>query len=116
MVQIKRKPVPAADVRGGGSPHVDVAALGSQLLGRWADIRIASRALAADPAMQGVLGLSKEEHRERALGQLKYLVKNGQVKLAFPAEYGGLADHGGNLQIPLEVMLDEIVGPELGVD
>jgi acyl-CoA oxidase len=97
MVQIKRKPVPAADVRGGVSPHVDVAALGSQLLGRWADIRIASRALAADPAMQGVLGLSKEEHRERALGQLKYLVKNGQVKLAFPAEYGGLADHGGNL-------------------
>jgi len=97
MVQIKRKPVPAADVLGGVSPNVDVAALGRQLLGRWADIRVASRAVAADPKMQSVLGLSKDEHRERVMGQLKHLVKTGQVKLAFPAEFGGLADHGGNL-------------------
>ncbi len=97
MAQIKRKAVPAADVVGGVTPHVDVATLGRQLLGRWADIRLASRALAADPDMQGVLGLSKDEHRERVLGQLKLLVKNGQVKLAFPTEFGGLADHGGNL-------------------
>ena len=97
MVQIKRKVVPAADVIGGVTPHVDVATLGRQILGRWADIRLASRALAANPDMQGVLGLSKDEHRERVLGQLKLLVKNGQVKLAFPAEFGGLADHGGNL-------------------
>jgi len=68
MVQIKRKPVPAADVLGGVSPNVDVAALGRQLLGRWADIRVASRAVAADPKMQSVLGLSKDEHRERVMG------------------------------------------------
>ncbi|MCF8540707.1 MAG: acyl-CoA dehydrogenase family protein, partial [Aurantimicrobium sp.] len=97
MVQVKRKSAPAPDLLGGASPSVDVAALGRQLMGRWADIRLASRALAADPAMQGVLGLSKEEHRERVLGQLKIMVKNGHVKLAFPPEYGGLADHGGNL-------------------
>ena len=97
MALTKRTAVPPADSHGPVAAHVDVATLGRQLLGRWADIRVASRALVADPKMQGVLGLSKEEHRERVLGQLKLLVKNGQVNLAFPVEYGGLADHGGNL-------------------
>ncbi|CAB4898379.1 unannotated protein [freshwater metagenome] len=97
MVMKASPPVPAADSGVTPALRVDTPALGRYLLGRWADVRTASRALAARPEMQGVLGLSKEDHRARVLDQLKYLVKNGQVSLAFPKEYGGLADHGGNL-------------------
>jgi acyl-CoA oxidase len=76
---------------------VDVELLGRVLLGKWADARLASRALAGRPEMQTVLGLSKEDHRARVLEQLKLLVANGQVLRAFPVEFGGMADHGGNL-------------------
>ena len=67
------------------------------MLGKWADIRLASRELAGRPEMQGIPGLSRDEHRARVLEQLKLLVKHGQVNLSFPAEFGGLEDHGGNL-------------------
>jgi acyl-CoA oxidase len=76
---------------------VNVELLGRVLLGKWADARLASRALAGRPEMQTVLGLSKEDHRARVLEQLKLLVANGQVLRAFPVEFGGMADHGGNL-------------------
>lgn len=87
----------ASDVIETTSGTIDTVALCQDLLGRWADIRLRSRALAAEPEMQGVLGLSKEEHRARVLAQLQRLVDHGQVRLAFPEEFGGLADHGGNL-------------------
>ncbi|MEY2698585.1 MAG: hypothetical protein RL720_541 [Actinomycetota bacterium] len=67
------------------------------LLGKWAEIRLASRELAGRPEMQGIPGLSKDDHRARVLGQLKLLVEHGQVNLSFPAEFGGKEDHGGNL-------------------
>jgi acyl-CoA oxidase len=76
---------------------INVPELSRVLLGRWADARLASRKLAGRPEMQTVLGLSKEDHRARVLGQLKLLVENGQVLRAFPTEFGGLDDHGGNL-------------------
>ncbi len=79
------------------SSRVDHDYLSHYLLGKWADVRLASRELAAQPEMQGIPGLTMDEHRARVLGQLKLLVKNGQVHRAFPATYGGLADHGGNL-------------------
>lgn len=77
--------------------RVDVEQLGRTLLGTWADIRLASRELAKDPALQRIEGLSLEEHRARVFGQLKLLVDNGQVHRAFPASLGGGNDHGGNI-------------------
>jgi acyl-CoA oxidase len=76
---------------------VNVELLGRVLLGKWADARLASRELAGRPEMQTVLGLSTADHRARVLEQLKLLVANGQVLRAFPVEFGGMADHGGNL-------------------
>jgi acyl-CoA oxidase len=76
---------------------VDVALLGRTLLGTWADIRLASRELVKDPALQRIEGLSLEEHRARVLGQLRLLVQNGQVHRAFPEALGGGNDHGGNI-------------------
>jgi acyl-CoA oxidase len=76
---------------------VDVAALGEQLLGRWADIRRHARDLAGREAVQKVEGLTHVEHRARVFGQLKYLVDNNAVHRAFPARLGGSDDHGGNI-------------------
>ncbi|MDQ4046642.1 MAG: acyl-CoA dehydrogenase, partial [Actinomycetota bacterium] len=58
----------------GGRPAVDVAALGEQLLGKWADIRRQARELAARPELHKIEGLTYTEHRKRTLGQLRYLV------------------------------------------
>jgi acyl-CoA oxidase len=85
--------VPAADE----VPAVDVAALGEQLLGKWAGIRLQARALAARPELHKTEGLTHTEHRKRAFGQLKYLVANDAVHRAFPASVGGSDDHGGNV-------------------
>jgi acyl-CoA oxidase len=79
------------------APAVDVAALGAQLLGRWADIRRSARELAGRPEVQRVEGLPMAEHRERVLGQLRYLVENRAVQRAFPSEFGGEDNHGGNI-------------------
>ncbi|MEO8908445.1 MAG: acyl-CoA dehydrogenase family protein, partial [Microbacteriaceae bacterium] len=76
---------------------IDVAALGRQLLGTWADARVAARELSARPEMQRIEGQSYQEHRARVSGQLKLLVENGQVHRAFPMALGGQDDHGGNI-------------------
>src|SRR5687767_5600167 len=81
----------------GGQPSVDVAALGEQLLGKWADIRRQARELAAHPELHKIEGLTHTEHRQRTFGQLRYLVDNGGVHRAFPADLGGSDDHGGNI-------------------
>ncbi|HZJ08100.1 MAG TPA: acyl-CoA dehydrogenase, partial [Trueperaceae bacterium] len=78
-------------------PTVDVARLGRQLLGTWADVRIQARELSARPDMQGIPGLSMHEHRTRVFGQLKVLADNGHVLRAFPTYLGGQDDHGGNV-------------------
>lgn len=88
---------PAASAPPAAQPKVDVESLGRQLLGTWADIRLAARERAADPALQRIEGQSMEEHRERVLGQLKLLVEQGAVHRAFPKELGGHDDHGGNI-------------------
>ncbi len=77
--------------------NVDVAALGEQLLGRWADARRRSREFMKNPAMWRDPALGMDEHRERVLGQLKLLVENGSVHRAFPKKFGGDDDHGGFL-------------------
>ncbi|WP_348789003.1 acyl-CoA dehydrogenase [Leifsonia sp. NPDC080035] len=81
----------------GAAPRVDVEALGRQLLGDWAEVRLASRELAARPEMQKIEGQSVADHRKRVFEQLKLLVEHGQVHRAFPKSVGGAEDHGGNI-------------------
>ena len=82
---------------GSASTRVDVEKLGRQLLGTWAEARLASRALSSRPEMQKVEGLSLEDQRTRTFEQLKLLVANGQVHKAFPKSVGGQEDNGGNI-------------------
>ena len=77
--------------------HVNVVALGRQLLGTWADVRLAAREVTARPEMQRIEGLSMADHRLRVLEQLKILAANGHVHRAFPKYLGGSDDHGGNI-------------------
>ncbi|MDQ0923572.1 acyl-CoA oxidase [Pseudarthrobacter sp. W1I19] len=83
-----------ADARPAG---VDVAALGEQLLGKWAETRRQARDLAARPELHKIEGLTHTEHRARVSAQLKYLVENEAVHRAFPESLGGSDDHGGNI-------------------
>ncbi len=88
-------------------PAIDVAALGQQLMGRWADSRRASRALMRDSAFHRDPTLGMDEHRERVLGQLKLLVERGDVRHAFPAEFGGDDDFGGFIASFEELLLGD---------
>ncbi|WP_253905667.1 acyl-CoA dehydrogenase [Arthrobacter sp. H5] len=76
---------------------VNVAALGEQLLGRWAATRRTARELAGRPEVHRIEGLSPAEHRVRCFDQLHYLVEHQAVHRAFPAALGGSDDHGGNI-------------------
>src|SRR5687768_9476316 len=87
------------------APHVDVAALGRQLLGTWPDIRLAARERAARPDLQRIEGQPMAEHRERVLQQMKILVETQAVHRAFPKELGGADDHGGNIAAFEELVL-----------
>ena len=81
----------------GADPMVDVAALGEQLLGKWAHIRHQAREVAGHPDVQKIEGLHHTEHRARVFEQLKFLVDNNAVHRAFPTRLGGSDDHGGNI-------------------
>ncbi|TAL45864.1 MAG: acyl-CoA dehydrogenase, partial [Salinibacterium sp.] len=84
----------APDAEFPGTPQVDVAALGEQLMGHWASVRRHARELVARPELRRIEGLSMQEHRARVLKQLHILVKEGAVHRAFPKELGGGSDHG----------------------
>ncbi|QNO37631.1 acyl-CoA dehydrogenase family protein [Protaetiibacter sp. SSC-01] len=84
---------------------VDVAWLGEYLLGRWAEDRKASRALASRPEFWYQGGLTLDEHRTRVLGQLHRLVEEDAVHRAFPTRFGGRDDHGGNIAAFEELVL-----------
>ena len=78
--------------------RVDVPALQHMLLGRWPEVRSEARRLMAEhPELWKKEGITKEEHREIALGQLKALVPYGQVLRAFPERLGGRDQAGANL-------------------
>jgi acyl-CoA oxidase len=79
------------------APKVDVEQLGRQLLGTWAEVRVAARKLTARPELHRVEGLTMAEHRARVFEQLRLLADNGHVLRAFPKHLGGLDDHGGNI-------------------
>ncbi|WP_395245655.1 acyl-CoA dehydrogenase [Agromyces sp. MMS24-K17] len=94
----KATPAPGAPATDASAdPRIDVALLGRQLLGTWADIRLEARHRAATPEFQRIEGQTMAEHRERVLGQLKLLVDTGAVHRAFPKALGGQDDHGGNI-------------------
>ena len=76
---------------------IDVAALGEQLLGRWAEVRKEARALAGSEAVRGTPGLGMDEHRERVFAQLQELANIGSVHRAFPKHLGGDDNHGGSV-------------------
>lgn len=77
--------------------QLDPAALGKELLGRWAEVRLRARALCERPEMWKIEGQPIAQHRERVLEQLSHLVDAGGVLLSFPESVGGKADPGGNV-------------------
>jgi acyl-CoA oxidase len=79
------------------APAVDVPLLADALLGRYADLRRAARAVAGEPRFQRVEGLPSGEHRARVLDQLRTLAAEADVLRAFPTRLGGADDHGGSL-------------------
>ena len=81
----------------GDQPAVDVPALQTLMLGRWAGLRRRAREIGADPRFAKVEGASMADARERVLGQLKLLVEEGEVLRAFPERLGGSDDAGGNI-------------------
>ena len=86
-------------------PEVDVALVGEMLLGKWKDIRLATRKICEKPEMWQIPGLTHDEHRERVFGQLKALVKEGATSYGFPKAVGGSADPGGSLTVFEELVL-----------
>lgn len=87
----------AAIVGAAGTPAVDIAALGEQLLGKWAAIRHQARDLAGQPELHKIEGQHHTEHRARVSNQLQFLVDHRAVHRAFPSHLGGGDDHGGNI-------------------
>jgi acyl-CoA oxidase len=77
--------------------QLDTAALGKELLGRWAEVRLRARAVCERPEMWKIEGQPIAEHRERVLEQLSHLVDGGGVLLSFPESVGGKANPGGNI-------------------
>ena len=87
-----RRPGPASGTR------VDVPALQQMLLGRWPEARSEARRLVAEhPELWKKEGITKEEHREITLAQMKQMVPYGHVLRAFPVRLGGRGEAGANL-------------------
>ena len=80
-------------------PKLDVELVGEMLLGKWKDIRLATRKICEKPEMWQIPGLTHHEHRQRVLGQLKTLVAEGATSYGFPKIAGGNADPGGSLTV-----------------
>ncbi len=79
------------------TPRIDVDAVNELLLGTWAGTRRTAREMIKDPALWRDDSLSKDAHRERVLEQLHLLVKNRAIHRAFPREFGGEENNGGNI-------------------
>ncbi|HLS01310.1 MAG TPA: acyl-CoA dehydrogenase family protein, partial [Beutenbergiaceae bacterium] len=71
--------------------------VGDLLDGRWGGWRREVRELMKSQEFRKIEDLPYSEHRERVLSQLRGLVEHGVVSRAFPTEFGGEDDHGGNV-------------------
>ena len=85
--------------------RIDVDTVTDLLLGTLGDVRLEARELIKDPAFWRIEGQPMAEHRERTLGQLRLLVENNGSRRAFPKEYGGLENSGGNLAGFMDLVL-----------
>lgn len=93
MTDIATRPAPADEAEA----RIDIPLATDALLGTWADIRREAREMIKDPLFWKVEGQAIPEHRERTLSQLKLLAELNAGSRAYPKEYGGLANQGGNL-------------------
>ncbi|WP_309068602.1 acyl-CoA dehydrogenase [Microbacterium sp.] len=87
------------------APKLDIPLVTDKLLGTWADIRRTAREMIKDPAFWRIDGQTHHEHRERVFSQLGLLVQHKSISRAFPAEYGGEDNNGGNLASFEELVL-----------
>jgi len=95
---------------------LDVAALGEQLLGRWAAERRAARELAKDPRLTRIPGESMREQRDRVLEALHFLAGQGIPGKDYPPSLGGTRAAGANVSGFEEMALcDPSVGIKGGV-
>lgn len=85
--------------------RIDVGTVTDLLLGTWGDVRREARELIKHPAFWRIEGQPMADHRERVLGQLRLLVDNNGSRRAFPKEYGGLENSGGNLAGFMDLVL-----------
>ena len=65
--------------------------------GRWADVRVRARELAADPRFAVTVGEDTETQREHVLQRMAALTEAGYSALGFPSQYGGRDDIGGSV-------------------
>jgi acyl-CoA oxidase len=89
----------AADAR------IDIPLVTERLLGTWSDVRRTAREMIKDPSFWRIDGQTHHEHRERVFSQLGLLVQHNSIARAFPAEYGGENNNGGNLASFEELVL-----------
>ena len=77
--------------------RIDVDGLKQVLDGRWAHMRAWGREISADPAFARPMNISRDDHREQVLVQLKELAKRNWSAQMLPESLGGNNDPGGNL-------------------
>lgn len=87
------------------APRLDIPLVNDRLLGTWADIRRTAREMLKDSAFWRIDGQTHHEHRERVYSQLGLLVQHNAIGRAFPEEYGGQNNNGGNLASFEELVL-----------
>ena len=85
-------PVPPA-----GTPRLDVEAVSTALLGRWAEVRRTARERAARPEMHRPIDASVAEHRDRVFEQLRILADEQVALPMLPESLGGPNDNGANV-------------------
>lgn len=94
MTVTNESTIPVPDVAHGS---INKELLGELQLGKWADVRKTARALAAKPELHKAEGASMNDQRSRVFEQLGILVDSNAVHRAFPAQFGGEDNHGGNI-------------------
>lgn len=77
--------------------RIDQDELQQLLLGPWADDRRQMRKMMEEPVFHHQFNLTKEEHRELTLNQIKELAARKVIGKAYPKEFGGQENPGGNV-------------------
>ncbi|MFL0411093.1 acyl-CoA dehydrogenase [Microbacterium paludicola] len=96
---------PTHEVAPSDAPRIDIPLVTDKLLGTWGDIRRTAREMLKDSAFWRIDGQTHHEHRERVYSQLGLLVQHNAIGRAFPVEYGGEDNNGGNLASFEELVL-----------